>query len=317
MFLKNFDYTSPSLTLYYNSKRSHVIVFGGILTILSYTCCFIISCYFFSDVIFKKNPGIHFYNRVVTDAGTFPLNSRSMFHYIYFKNVNVDELSKYIQIIGVRNLYVTNYNKNGDRENFDHYIYERCKLDLDDLSFNNIKDDLNYTEYNLSFCLTSFYNKTNNKIISVRDKNFPIPSVAHGMSNPFATYYGVFIQKCHNSSLFNNNSCPSQIELDNYMLNNNMSIGFTIINYEVIVENYKHPFKLSMNKITNGILNNAFTVNHLNFQPLSLITHIGYFFDKKKEGNYYIYDQNEKNTLETETGIISSFYIWMQNKANL
>ena len=317
MFLKNFDYTSPSLTLYYNSKRSHVSIFGGILTILSYIFCVIISGYFLSEVIFRKNPGIFFYNRVVTDAGTFPLNSKSMFHYIYIKNVDADVLSKYIQIIGFRNLYVTTYNNIGDRENYDHYIYERCKLDLDDLSYNNIKDVLNYTEYNLSFCLTSFYNKTNNKIISVKDKNFPIPSVEHGMSNPLATYYGVFIQKCHNSTFFNNNSCPSQIEIDNYVHNNNMSVGFSIINYEVIVENFEKPFKLSMNKITNGILNNAFTVNHLNFQPLSVISHNGFFLDKKKEGNYYAFDQNEKNTLDTETGILSSFYIWMQNKKQI
>ena len=317
MFLENFDYTSPNLTFYYNSKRSHVSIFGGIITIISYTLCVLISCYFFSDVIFRKNPGIFFYNRVVTDAGIFPLNSKSMFHYVFIKNVDVDELGKYIQIISFRNLYVTNYNKDGDRENYDHYIYDRCKLDLDDLSYNNIKDDLNYTEYNLSFCLTSFYNKTTKKIISVKDKNFPIPSVAHGMSSSKGTYYGVFIQKCHNSSIINNNSCPSQIEIDNYTNNNNMSVGFTIINYEVIVENYKKPFRLSMNKITNGILNDAFTVNHLNFQPLSVITHDGFFIEKKKEGNYYLYEQNEKNTLETETGVLSSFYIWMQNKKQI
>ena len=39
-----------------------------------------------------------------------------------------------------------------------------------------------------------------------------------------------------------------------------------------------------MNKITNGILNDAFTVNHLNFQPLSVITHDGFFIEKKKRG---------------------------------
>ena len=317
MFLENFDYISPNLTFYYNSKRSHVSVFGGIITIISYTLCVLISCYFFSDVIFRKNPGIFFYNRVVTDAGTFPLNSKSMFHYVFIKNVDVDELGKYIQIISFRNLYVTNYNKDGDRENYDHYIYDRCKIDLDDLSYNDIKDDLNYTEYNLSFCLTSFYNKTTKKIISVKDKNFPIPSVAHGMSSSKGTFYGVFIQKCHNSSILNNNSCPSQIEIDNYTNSNNMSVGFSIINYEVIVENYKKPFKLSMNRITNGILNDAFTVNHLNFQPLGVITHDGIFSDKKKEGNYFLYEQNEKNTLETETGILSSFYIWMQNKKQI
>ena len=317
MFLENFDYTSPNLTFYYNSKRSQVSIFGGIITIISYTLCVLISCYFFSDVIFRKNPGIFFYNRVVTDAGIFPLNSKSMFHYVFIKNVDIDELGKYIQIISFRNLYVTNYNKDGDRENYEHYIYDRCKIDLDDLSYNNIKDDLNYTEYNLSFCLTSFYNKTTKKIISVKDNNFPIPSVAHGMSSSKGTYYGVFIQKCHNSSIINNNSCPSQIEIDNYTNNNNMSVGFSIINYEVIVENYKKPFRLSMNKITNGILNDAFTVNHLNFQPLGVITHDGFFIDKKKEGNYYLYEQNEKNTLETETGILASFYIWMQNKKQI
>ena len=44
---------------------------------------------------------------------------------------------------------------------------------------------------------------------------------------------------------------------------------------------------------------------------------MGFLLKKKKEGNYYLYEQNEKNTLETETGVLSSFYIWMQNKKQI
>ena len=315
MFLKKFDHISPSLTLHYNSQHSHLSKFGGLLTIISYLLCLLVSCYFFNDVLYRKNPVIYYYNRVISEAGYYPMNSKSMFHYIYIGDpTNKKKLDNYFQVIGFSNLYVTNYNENGNRENFDHYIYDKCSEDLDDLSNHNIKDILNFSEFHLSYCISSFYNHTSKQIISVKDKNFPVPSVEHGASNPHGTYYGVFIQKCINSTILNIKYCETPENMDTLLNNTNIMIAFIILNNEIMVENYKNPFKHSLFKVTSGILNYEFTVNHLNFQPLSMITHDGFFINSKKEDRQYSYELNEKNTFKTETGIVSSFFIWMQNK---
>ena len=313
MFLKKFDNISPHLTLHYYSQHSHLNKFGGILTIISYLLCFLISCYFFNDVFYKKNPFIYYYNRVIEDVGYFPMNSKSMFHYVYIENIYNLNLDNYFQIIGIKNLYVTNYNENGNRENYDHYIYNKCSDDFDDLSNNNIKDILNFSDYYLSYCISSFYNHTSKKIISIKDKNFPEPSIEHGVSNPLGSFFGIYIQKCHNSTL-NSKYCETQEKIDNLLNSTNTMVALTILNNEIIIENYKNPFQHSLYQITSGILNYQFTVNHLNFQPLSVITHDGLIIENKKEERYYSYELNEKNTFKTETGILSSFFIWMQNK---
>ena len=314
MFLKKFDNISPRLTFHYNFQHSHKNIFGGILTIISYLLCILISIYFSNDVFYKKNPYIYFYNRVIEDAGYFPMNSKSMFHYVYInnsKNLNLDE---YFQIIGFKNLYVTDYNENGNRENYDHYIYEKCSDDFDDLSNNNIKDILNFSDYHLSYCISSFYNHTSKQIISIKDKNFPEPSVEHGISHPLGSFYGIFIQKCYNSTLLNIKYCETQEKMNKLLNNTNIMVALTILNNEIIIENYKDPFQHSLYQITSGILNYQFTVNHLNFQPLSVITHDGLIIENKKEERYYSYELNEKISYKTETGIVSSFFIWMQNK---
>ena len=314
MFLKKFDNISPRLTLHYKFQHSHKNIFGGILTIISYLLCILISIYFSNDVFYKKNPYVYFYNRVIEDVGYYPMNSKSMFHYVYIDNPYNLNLDNYFQIIGIKNLYVTDYNENGNRENYDHYIYNKCSEDFDDLSNNNIKDILNFSDFNTSYCISSFYNHTSKQIISIKDKNFPEPSIEHGVSNPLGTYYGIYIQKCHNSTLLNNKYCETQEKIDNLLNITNIMIAFTILNNEIIIENYKYPFQHSLFQVTTGTLNYEFTVNHLNFQPLSVITHDGLIIENKKEERYYSYELNEKNTFNTETGIISSFFIWMQNK---
>ena len=39
MFLKNFDFLSPPITLYYKGENSHSSIFAGILTIIVYLIC--------------------------------------------------------------------------------------------------------------------------------------------------------------------------------------------------------------------------------------------------------------------------------------
>jgi hypothetical protein len=79
------------------------------------------------DCILKKNPNAYTYNRVIPDVGLFPLNESSMFHFVYISPIDNINLEGYFEVIGIINKYVNIYNDNGNRTNFDHWLYKPCK----------------------------------------------------------------------------------------------------------------------------------------------------------------------------------------------
>ena len=83
MFSK-LDLITPKISLFFKGKKTHSSVFSGILTLISYIIILIISVYFSLDLIKRQNPGVYFLNRFIEDAGFFPLNSSSMFHFFQF-----------------------------------------------------------------------------------------------------------------------------------------------------------------------------------------------------------------------------------------
>ena len=310
MFLKKFDYLSYPLTLYFNNYSSHSSIISGIITIITYLLCFILTIYVSKDFLFKENPNAYTYNKVIYDAGLFPLNSSSMFHFVYISpSLNINE--GYFEIFGILNNYVNIFNDDGHRINFDHYMYKPCvNIKVKDNTIHNLID---FELYNTSFCISSFYNSSTKDVISINDKKFIYPILSHGMSHPNSTYYGIFFQKCINSTL-NNNNCKSEKEINSFM-SQQTNIGVDIINQEIDVKNYKEPFIKSFYKITSG-LSEGFTANHLNFQPLIIKSHDKIFLSNKAhEEVSYIFEENERQEWKSEYGIFNCVYLWMQNKA--
>ena len=72
------------------------------------------------------------------------------------------------------------------------------------------------------------------------------------------------------------------------------------MNNEIMVNNYKNPFKHSLFKITTGILNYQFTVNHLNLKPLQINTHTGIILSRKHCLTSFNFDVNEKLIINHE-----------------
>ena len=69
MFLKKFDYLSYPLTLYFNNYSSHSSIISGIITIITYLLCFILTIYVSKDFLFKENPNAYHYVEVMSCAG--------------------------------------------------------------------------------------------------------------------------------------------------------------------------------------------------------------------------------------------------------
>ena len=126
MFVKKFDFLSPKITLYYKGSSSHSSILSGIISIISIIVIFSLSIYFSLDLIERKNPDSYYLNRFVEDAGEFPFNASSLFHYISTGDSDEDNYESFdfrsFRIIGF-NTYFNYYLENRTLENFDHWLY--------------------------------------------------------------------------------------------------------------------------------------------------------------------------------------------------
>ena len=309
MILKQCDLLSPPITLYFKGYSIHPTIFAGILTIASYLLIFISIIYYSINYIYKVNPNIYFYTRYIENAGIFPLNSSSLFHFIKLTNSMENEEKsidyKSIRIFGFENI-VDNYISNNNLSSYDHWLYGPC---IDD-DINGI-ENFTKTEINEnSACIRKYYDSGKNQYFNTNEKNFKWPSLLYGASNKNSTNYGIIMEKCTNDSL--NKNCKSENEIEKYLKHLYASLYF--MDQYVDALNYETPFIKYLYKLSNLFFNNSFTVNHLNFNPSHVASHSGIIVDELILDKSYQYTQNEKVTMEIiNTKILISFHFWMQN----
>lgn len=134
MIFKNFDYLSPTITLYFKGNSVHPTRFSGILTIITYIVISAFGIYYLVEYIKKGDKKIYFFNRYVEDAGIFPLNSSSMFHFIRLVRTDNNQYEpidfKALRIIGLEET-IDNYMNDTNIANKDHWIYGPCNNDTD------------------------------------------------------------------------------------------------------------------------------------------------------------------------------------------
>ena len=344
MFFKKFDRISPLITLSFKGDNMHSSIIAGILSILAYSLTTIFGIFYALDFIQKKKPSAYFYSRFLEDAGKFTLNSSSLFHYFYFLNKTANstiipyDIEK-VRIIGVENVNVDIYYSPIDLEVTPHWVYGLCKNNIDSGSIAHLVK--NEEEFKNSACIRKYYNtKTKQYIDTSDEKNFVWPSVAHGMSHPKYTFYGVIIEKCKNDNLrklLGLNDCKSEDAIDNYAFNS--IVVLEIIDHYSDVLSYNKPFTKYFYSISNMIFPKSFTVNNMNYNPAIIKTHTGIFLDGVVEEESLLFSQNEKVTMDEEveildeegnpiyndmgekirrpTGIISSYYFWLQNRLQI
>ena len=337
MLFKKFDKISPSITLFFKRDNSHSSVFSGVLTVIVYIIILISSIYYFSIFFQKKNPTAFFINRYIEDAGIFPLNASSIFHYIKLKNTSNKEIVSIdyniIRIVGIKSITIDNYYST-DLSNTPHWLYGLCNNDTD---INNIKDLINPYIYKYCACIRKYYDPKTKKYYDINDKNFIWPTVEHGMSNNNSSFYGIIVEKCKNDELrilSGLGPCESSEIIDKYIFSK--IITLYLIDHISDVLNYNKPFSKYFYSIGNMLYPKYYTVNNINLNPAQIKTHNGIILDNIYEENSYLFSLNEKITLSEEveiidkkgnntyntednkiiysTGIVSSYYFFMQNR---
>jgi hypothetical protein len=320
MFIKEFDFLSPNITLYHKGSLSHNSWMSGLLSLFSCILIILSGVYYSLDLIKRQNPKSFFYNRFVEDSGEFPINSSSLFHYISMSDVNDFESNNDIgfdfrsfRIIGI-DTYYQNYidDKNRNLSNYNHWLYGKCNNDSDTEGIGYLINKNNFMNF---ACIRKYYDNETKKYYTTGEQNFRWPRMAHGLSHQDKEYYSVLIEKCEEDTLKivlgEENNCKENSEL----FKGYMGFHFNFIDQFSDVLNYKKPHTKYFSRIENTIVKDNYSVNHLNFNPSIVNTHDGLIFENSKQDVSYTFERNDAFVVSQEgTTIFSIYNIWLKNR---
>ena len=330
MFIKSFDMLSPPITLYFQGKRKHNSIFSAILTIISYILILIFAIYFLLEFVQRKSPTAYFFNRYIEDAGVFPVNATSMFHFIQMMDIENNKAVPFdfqsFRVVGFDEVMADSYNLDDDCERpqkripteFNHWLYGPCNNSSDTEGIGYLID---FKYFENSACIRKYYDKSTGKYYETDDPHFRWPIILKGCSHPDRTYYGIIMEKCHNDEahdISGYSECKTDDQISSVI--NKHSVTLFLIDHYADALNYEVPFEKYFYAVTTALTANNFAINHLNFNPASMITHNGLFFDNIVKINSYFFTQNEKQIMLTDItnnvdihDCLLGFYFWMQN----
>lgn len=315
MFFKKLDMISPPITIFYKGNSTHPSIFSGILTLMVYFVAFYFGIRYSIEYIRHQNPQVYYYNRYIEDAGNFPVNSSQIFSFVQVLDTASNTPAPIdfdsVRIIGLETT-VDLYKLNNNLSEYNHWLYGRCNNSSDTDGISYLIDFDYFTE---SACIRKYYNKEDKKYYDTNDEKFIFPNILHGCSHPDRTFYGIVFEKCRNDSLkflADGQYCNTKEHILKYIQRS--SINLQLIDNYADVLNYENPFTKYFYSISNGLFEESYTTNHLNFNPATLITNDAILFDNDRKSLAYIFQQNEKVTAKSDdSGIYVAFYYWMQN----
>ena len=320
MFLKHLDYISPSISFYYKGYLSHSSILSGILSIIAFILILTVTIYFSLDIIERENPTIFYFNHFIEDAGIFPLNSSSFFHFIGIKTSTNEDYYvdfKSFRIIGLET-YFHIYSDNKNINNFDHWLYGYCNNETDTKGISHL---VNYDFFNKSACIRKYFDSKEQKYYDMGDPKFRWPVIAHGTYNSKSNkYYTLILEKCKKETLSiilgENEQCRSDDEIKEIIGFNSLA-HFFYIDYYIDALNYETPLTKFFYRIENTFQINSYPINHLNFYPSSIKTHNGLIFDNIVEKFSYSYERNDVFTYNNDNDTYTVYYLWLNNRMNI
>ena len=318
MFFKKLDYLSPTITFYYKGSLSHSSIPSGIISVISLIIIIYFSIYFSLEIFMRHNPITNYFSAFVGDAGEFPINSSSFFHFISMveDNSNPKELVNFenFRIIGFDSYFEHVY-INGDIKSFDHWLYGYCNNQSDTQEISYL---INQNYFENSACIRKYFNSREQKYYNTDDKNFRWPNIAHGTYNKNNTFYLVTLEKCKedtiNDILGKGYHCNDDKKIDEIISHHGV-IHFNFIDNYIDVLNYKKPITKFFYRIENSLDKDNYSINHLNINPTLINTNNGLIFNNVIQELSYSYERNDVYNYETgNNGVYMAFYLWLNNK---
>ena len=313
MFIKNMDFLSPPITFYYNGFQSHASITSGILSIIAIIINISLAIYFSLDIFKRKDLVAYYFNTFVDDAGVFPFNASSFFHFISLGENGKDfwregvDFTKY-RIIGL-DIYLDSYFKNPILTDYDHWIYGKCnnKSDADGIGYL-----INYQYFEDSACIRKFFDSTEKKYYDTGSPKFKWPVMGHGTYNSNnSLIYNIIVETCNQEtvdlSLGEGAKCIENVDT---VLSTSY---FYFINNYIDVLNYKTPNTKFLYRIETGIKKYLYSMNNLNIIPSTVRTYNGLFFENIEESKSYIYEKNDVSLGQNsdKEAIFATYSFWL------
>ena len=321
MYFRYLDYLSPPITFYHEGFLSHSSFISIILSIISFAIIITLSVYFSLDIIMRQNPTAFYFNRYIEDAGVFPLNASSFFHFVSMAQNTSDTTDKGIdfrayRIIGF-DIYYDKYLKDKNLSNYNHWIYGICNNETDTEGISHL---IKYEFFKKSACIRKYFNSKSQKYYDTNDPNFKWPVIGHGTYHPDAIFYTIIIERCKQNTLDlilgSQHHCRNDSEMDILFSNIGAAHLFYIDNY-IDILNYQSPNIKYVYSIENGIHKTDFSVNHLNINPCTIKTHNGIIFENIKDEKAYVFDRNDVFTYPNgKDELYMVYYFWLKNRMN-
>ena len=329
MFIKNFDFLSPEIGIFFYGKKRHNSIFGGIFTIIMVILCVLFIAHLIKDLFNHKSSNYVSYTKYQKDQeeiNEFSFNSKELFHFFQFIDIKNDVIGKYnpeyIRII-MTSLYRP-YSKSDEfLENNEHWIYDKCRTGIDDKNIS--KEIFLDTESDIinGACLRYYYNNIDKIYYSIEDElNFKYPYIKPKTKNN-SIYLNTIFLKCNNNSILTKvlGNCSNENKIEEY-LNTFRGIYLNILEYQVNTYNYSKPIIQYINQIYTEIPNfnsSYIQINNINFSPFYIQIQKGIFIPKIQKINTYIFNKNmQSNIYElSNKNIISIFNYEILNLCNV
>jgi len=322
MILKNIDFISPEITLFYKGSLSHSSIISGIISLISCLAIVLATVYYLLSIFYRERDCPKIANNVqyIEDARIFPLNSSSFFHYVSIVEDNNrpnDESFDFtiFNLIGLET-YIRDFEKDDDLTKYNHWLYGFCNKEKDLKGIVNLKIKDFFPK---SACIRKYYDSTTQKYYEVGDRNFRWPTISHGTCHPNKSFYTLILHKCEQNilnNIFGNGlACKSNEEIEN-VANQGLLIHFNFIDQYVDVLKYKEPIKKYFYRIENTIDKVNYSMNNLNFNAILVRTQNGILFDNYEEKLSYAYTRNDAFVKFNKGKIYMAYSLWLNNRVN-
>ena len=205
MKIKNIDFLSPKITLFYYGSERHKSSVGAIMTLMMIILSTIYIFYLILSIVRHKISEFMSYRSYLTDAGLYLFNDTTgIYHYFQLYNLRKNEYGdynpKFVRIFMSR-LYKSYQNNQAILSENEHWVYDICREGIDN---ENINKELfsEGTYFYKGACLRYYYNNDKKEYFPIEDKNnFKYPYLIHGSGRIGNLFLETVIEKCDNSSI--------------------------------------------------------------------------------------------------------------------